>query len=91
MISVTLTANGNAVTKKIRNTAAVTISGTYGGGTAKIQVCNTESGTYIDVDNGDFTSGSNAKIVNWAGFVRVNLAGSTTPSLLVTLELPSEV
>lgn len=91
MISKTLTADGNAVLKKIRNTASITISGTYGGGTAKIQVCNTEDGTFMDVDNGDFTSGSNAKIVNWSGYVRVNLSGSTTPSLLVTLEVPSAV
>ncbi len=89
--SVTLTGNGNTIARQCRNNLAITIRGTYGSGTAKVQVSDSSDGTFVDVVNGNFDSGSNVKIVNWNGWVRVNLSGATSPSLYVSMTKPSEL
>lgn len=82
MASGTLTGNtsGNAVRVE-GGRAAVIVSGTFGGGTATLQVKN-EAGTWVAVSDAAWTAAKTAIIEFGASAeFRINLSGATGPSL----------
>ena len=82
----TLSANGNTRGQKSNSGKMIVIAaGTFGGGTASIQI-EDEAGTWVNVSDGSGTADF-TKLVNCSDFrLRVNLAGSTAPDLDVSMQ-----
>ena len=84
----TLVADGN--TEDVGTVGAVRLSltGGFGGGTAKLQAQD-PSGAYVDVDGGSFTAAGDTLFdfpANVQNQLRVNIASSTTPTLVVWIQ-----
>jgi hypothetical protein len=89
MAKYNLTADGNQEVGGIntRSDFSVAISGDFGGGTIKIQY-GTEDGTFVDYlsgDTGTFTEAGERVFTQCGDIeaVNVNLAGATSPDLIV--------
>lgn len=68
--------------------ASVMIIGTFGSGTAKLQVSDASGGTFVDVDksgetNATLTAAGTYNVEYAPCYMRVNLASSTMPSVTV--------
>lgn len=85
----TFTADGNSPEFTMRGPIRLSLTGTFGGGTATLQAKVPQTTTFIDVVNGAFTSPTDKRI-DWPKaaktVVRVNVSGSTTPNLLAWLQ-----
>lgn len=80
----TLTDNGNSEWQSSNSGIAIVIvSGTFGGGTAQIQI-EDEGGNAVAVSNGSGTSAFTRQVHCGSFRVRVNLTGATSPSLNVS-------
>lgn len=84
----TLSADGNTTYVKVVGSARVSISGNFSSGTAKVQAKD-PSDAAVDVANASYTAAADAflefppKAINE---VRVNLAGSGSPTLDVWIQ-----
>ena len=84
----TLSANGTTVFKKYRGPVALSLTGAFGSGTAKIQKKD-PSDAIVDIANGSFSAVTDTIFDFPQGEVNdlaVNLAGSTGPALVVVLQ-----
>ncbi len=84
----TLSADGQTNYVQVVGPARVSISGTFGSGTAKIQTRDPE-GNAIDVVDGSFTAAADKYLSFPPGSrnaVRVDLASATSPSLVVWVQ-----
>lgn len=58
------------------------VMGTFGGGTAKLQILGADLATWLDVGSStSFTANGTAGFYAPAGLLRMTLSGSTAPSL----------
>ncbi len=83
-----LTADGDTDTKQFVGPVRLSLTGTFGGGTAKLQAKDL-SAAFIDIANGSFTAATDTIFDFPEGsrnFLKVNIAGSTTPALVVWLQ-----
>tara|TARA_R100000808_G_scaffold2647_1_gene10206 strand:- start:1776 stop:2042 length:267 start_codon:yes stop_codon:yes gene_type:complete len=82
MATGTLEANGNGDWTNIGDgKALITVSGTWGGGTAKIQLQQAD-GTALDVNGASWTANIASQLEFGApARLRVNLASATSPDL----------
>lgn len=82
----TLSADGNSAAVTANHKVHVHLSGDFGGGTAKVQFQD-EGGTWRDFAGASYTAAADALIElgksNYS--IRINLASSTTPALIVNL------
>lgn len=92
----TLAANGNSTALSMAHAydADITVTGTWGGGTATVQVCADVTATVPVWTTYDDGSGPNPLTANGTVVVtgayqgvRVNLAGATNPSLVVVANM----
>lgn len=79
----TLTADGTTATYSAKASLRLSLTGGFGGGTAKLQAVD-PAGNFVDVANGAFTSATDT-IFDFPEQtqVRVDISGSTTPTLVV--------
>ena len=87
----TLSANGSAPSTDGQAypgpKVAVTVSGTFGSGTATIQTQADDDTNWVDVETG-YTAATVKEVTLGEGMkYRVTLTGSTSPSLVVTSSL----
>ncbi len=96
----TLSANGNSTALSMLHAydADITVTGTFGGGTATVQVCADVAAAVPVWSTYDDGSGPNPLTANGTvvvtgprSGVRVNLAGATSPSLVVSCTMRSPV
>jgi ribosomal protein L21E len=82
----TLSADGNSSAITTNDKVHVHLSGSFGGGTAKVQYMG-ENGTWYDIAGASYTAAADEIIeLGKSQYnLRVNLASSTTPSLVVNL------
>lgn len=83
-----LSANGNTTQLAIIGSIHVALSGTFGGGTAKLQVQD-PAGNWVDVAGASWTAVVDTLISYPVGSrqeARINLAGATAPSLVVVMK-----
>lgn len=84
----TLSANGDTDARTYIGPVRVVFSGTFGGGTAKVQARD-PSGAVVDVVNGSFSAVAD-KIFDFpageSNVLSVNLAGSTSPAFVAWLQ-----
>ncbi len=84
----TLSADGNSTEHDVIGPAYVSVSGNFGGGTAKIQRKGSD-GTFRDLAGASYTAAAD-KLVDFPprsqNTIRVNLNGSTTPALVVEIK-----
>ena len=88
----TLSANGNTTVQKVAGPVRLSLTGPFGGGTAKLQSI-TPAGNWVDVANGSFTAVTDTLFdfpLQANNELRVNLAGSTTPGLVVWIQPRSD-
>lgn len=84
----TLAADGQTTSVKTINPVRMSLTGTFGGGTAKLQVQDPNE-AWVDVAGGSFTAVTDTLFdfpkmsVN---DLRVDISGSTTPALVVWLQ-----
>lgn len=84
----TLSADGTTIFFKYLGPVVVTITGTFDGGTAKIQRKN-NAGATVDVVGAAYTTDAEKRLdyaqsaTNW---LAINLAGATTPSLVIEIQ-----
>jgi len=85
MLLSNLTADGNTPVFSAGdgNEVILIIEGTFGSGTASIQVQGT-SGNWVTLTDGTGTSDFAKRVYSANAKLRVNLSGATTPSLNVT-------
>lgn len=83
-----LTGDGQTVAKTFRGPVWISLSGTFGGGTAKVR-SQDESGAFVNIIGATF----NAPVDQLLDFppgaknvLDIDLAGSTTPSLITNLQ-----
>ena len=84
----TLAADGNTDGKDVVGPITLSLSGTFGGGTAKLQRLDPEK-NWVDVVNGSFTDVTDTYFEfedTALNHVRVNIASSTTPALVVWIQ-----
>lgn len=84
----TLSANGTTVFKKYSGPIHLSLTGGFGGGTAKLQTKD-PNGDIIDVADASWTDVTNTLFdypENSINSVAVNLAGATGPSLKVWVQ-----
>lgn len=84
----TLTADGNTAARVYVGPVKLSITGSFGGGTAKLQVRD-PSGALVDIANGGFTSATDTIFDfpdNSSNVLSVNVAGSTTPALAIWIQ-----
>ena len=78
-----LAADDDTVEKEFVGPLRLSLSGTFGGGTAKLQAKD-PNGAFVDVANGSFTDVAD-KVFDFPAdslnIVRINMAGSTSPAL----------
>lgn len=82
-------ADGNSTTfTAARGVVQLTIKGTFGSGTVKLQrqVDDSSTPVWVDFDTGSFTSAVIRNVEVPAGPLRLNLSGSTAPSLDAWIE-----
>lgn len=80
-----LSADGNTTAVKFDGgKGTLSVWGTFGSGTAKLQR-SVDNSTWIDVSGASFTANGQINFECAACYLRVNLAGSTTPSLNVQI------
>ena len=83
-----LSANGTTTFNKYRGPVSLSLSGTFGGGTAKLQRKD-PSDAIVDVQGGSFTVVTDTIFDFPQGEVNdlaVNLAGSTGPALVIVTQ-----
>ena len=82
----TLAVDGNSNSISTADKVHCHVSGTFGGGTAKVQFKD-EGGTWRDIAGAAYTSAADELIELGSSQydLRVNLAGSTSPALVVIL------
>ena len=84
----TLSANGQTNAKRYIGPIRLSLSGTFGGGTATLQ-SKDPAGNWVDIANGAFTAVTDT-IFDFPGdvgnTVRVNLTGSTSPALVIWVQ-----
>jgi hypothetical protein len=82
----TLSADGNSSSVAVAHKVHVHLSGTFGGGTAKVQFQG-EDGTWRDIAGASYTAAADEIIeLGRSQYnIRVNLASATGPSLVVIL------
>lgn len=84
----TLAANGTTTVKLYNGPVRLSLSGTFGAGTAVLQALD-PSGAAVDVVNGSFTAVTDTffDFPTGAGnLLQVDLTGSTTPALVIWLQ-----
>ena len=87
----TLSADGNTTAQKVGGPVRLSLTGTFGGGTAKLQSI-TPAGNWVDVANGSFTAVTDTLFdfpVQANNELRVNIASSTSPALVVWIQADS--
>lgn len=87
----TLTSNGSTTWSKVTGPCWVSLSGGFGGGTAKIQRKN-KAGTPVDIVGESHTVAADRVIdfpIKSVNEVRVNIASSTTPTLATSVQWTS--
>lgn len=82
----TLAADGNSSQVRCNHKVHVHLSGDFGGGTAKVQYMG-ENGTWYDIAGASYTAAADELIeLGKSNYdIRVNLASSTAPALVVNL------
>ena len=84
----TLSADGNSVDRGTVGPVRLSLTGSFGGGAAKLQAKD-PSGAYVDVAGGSFTAATDTMFdfpEHVQNQLRVNLAGSTTPALVIWIQ-----
>ena len=81
----TLTADGQTPTFRATGTVHISLTGSFGGGTAKLQA-RTPRGSWVDIAEASFTYAVN-KLCDFPGGaetdIRIDLSSATAPSLVV--------
>lgn len=84
----TLVADGNTVDTGTVGPVRLSLTGGFGGGTAKLQALD-PSGAYVDVAGGSFTAATDT-LFDFPEYaqnqLRVNINGSTTPTLVIWIQ-----
>ncbi len=84
----TLTADDTTDERSFIGPIRLSLTGTFGGGTAKLQ-SKDPKGVVVDVANGSFTAATDTLFdfpVQSVNDLKVNLSGSTTPVLAVWIQ-----
>lgn len=84
----TLSADGNSTEYGTVGPVRMSLSGSFGGGTAKLQAKD-PSGAWVDVAGGSFTIAADQLFdfpEHTQNQLRVNMAGSTTPTLVIWIQ-----
>lgn len=84
----TLTADGTTDIKTFVGPVRLSLTGTFGGGTAKLQVRD-PGGTFVDVANGSFTAATDTLFdfpEQSSNDLQIDLSGSTTPALVIWIQ-----
>jgi len=84
----TLTADGQTTEKSFIGPVRMSLSGTFGGGTAVLRARD-PSGAFVNVEGGSFTAAKDQLFdfpVGQGNILDVDLSGSTTPALVVWLQ-----
>ena len=84
----TLAADGQTDVKIFVGPVWLSLTGTFGGGTAKLQARD-PSGAFVDINNGSFTAVTDTRFDFPDGAsnqLQIDLAGSTTPALVIWIQ-----
>ena len=84
----TLSADGQTAWVVVVGPARVSITGTFGGGTAQIETKD-PGGNAVDMADGSFTEAADKRIdfpPNSRNEIRVDLSGATSPALVVWVQ-----
>lgn len=84
----TLTADGQTNYVRVVGPIRLSLTGGFGGGTAKLQARDV-SGADVDIAGASYGAAADAKIdfpANAVNQVRVDISGSTTPTLVVWVQ-----
>jgi len=84
----TLVADGNSVARGVVGPVRLSLTGTFGGGTAQLQAMD-PSGAWIAVANGAFIAVTDTVFdfpENVQNQLRINMSGSTTPALVIWIQ-----
>jgi len=84
----TLAADGQTDTKIFVGPVRLSLTGSFGAGTAKVQ-CRDPSGVFVDVANGSFNAVTDTVLdfpITESNELQVDLAGATAPSLVVWIQ-----
>ena len=87
----TLSADGQTVAQQIGGPVRLSLTGDFGTGTAKLQAM-TPTGNWVDVANGSFTAATDTLFdfpQQANNNLRVDLASSSSPTLVVWLQADS--
>jgi hypothetical protein len=85
----TLDADGQTEWVTVHGPVRLSLTGTFGSGTAKLQARTPEYNTAVDVKNGSFTAVTDTLFdfpAKSETDVRVDLSGSTSPLLVVWIQ-----
>lgn len=84
----TLSANGQTTERLYVGPVRISLTGTFGGGTAKVQAKD-PNGIFVDIADGSFTAVAD-KVVDFPAtslnILRVDISGSTTPALVIWIQ-----
>ena len=86
--SQTLTADGETTAVTVSGPARLSLTGTFGSGTAQLQARGPD-GVYVDVTGGEFTAATDTLYDfpnNTRNDLRVTLTGATAPALKVWIQ-----
>ena len=85
MANETLTADGSSATTQFQGEGTVSAAGTFGGGTLTIEASFDGGTTWVAQTDGTFTADGTLNIKIGPCYLRTTLAGSTTPSVVVSI------
>lgn len=84
----TLSADGATTAKTFVGRVRLSLTGTFGGGTAKLQA-EDPGGAFVDVANGSFTAVTDTLFdfpEPSSNKLKIDLSGSTTPALVIWIQ-----